>query len=169
MAARGIAVALLDAASDGSVRRYEDTHEVVRYVRSLDNVRVWLTGWSFGTVQAVDFAVELPPDESAGVVLFAPYTVPERASSLKLPVLVVYRPDDSLSAPVVDQLFDSLTAVPSKERVALPTDGVGCSLSGVPAAHSLPGNDADIIAATTGFIVKNSPKPATVIPSVEYY
>jgi hypothetical protein len=71
-ASRGFALALVDQTSDLKVRQFADIREVVRYMRSRDNVPTWIVGGSGSTMGALNFAVEFPIGEPLGVVIFSP-------------------------------------------------------------------------------------------------
>jgi hypothetical protein len=155
LAARGFALALVDQTSDAKVRQFADIREVVRYVRSRDNVPTWIVGGSGSTEGALNFAVEFPPDEPLGVVIFSPWKPDaSRAALVKRPTLIVYHREDALSAPYVDPLFDALTATPVKERIGLVGGGGGEECSG---HHLFMGLDAEFIAAVAAFIHKHNP------------
>ena len=59
-ASRGFALALVDQTSDLKVRQFADIREVVRYMRSRNNVPTWIVGGSGSTTGALNFAVEFP-------------------------------------------------------------------------------------------------------------
>jgi hypothetical protein len=149
-AARGLAVALVDQASDGGLRRYADVREVVRYVRSRANAPSWVMGGSASTSAALNFAVDLPPDEPMGLIIFSPVEPDlSRAALIERPALVVYHTGDFLAVPYADPLFNALSSVPAKERVALSggTDGGPCN-----GYHLFLDIDAAFVATVGGFI-----------------
>ena len=160
-AARGFAVALVDQASDGSIRQYADILEVVRYMRGRDNVPTWLVGISASTNAALNFAIDLPSGEPLGVIFASP-VAPDtsRAPLIKRPALVIYHPADSESVPYVNGLFATLGA-PVKSLVDL-SGGTnsGCGY------HLFAGLDAEFVAETASFIDKYNPTltppPATL-------
>jgi len=154
-ASRGFALALVDQTSDLNVRQFADIREVVRYVRTRDNVPTWIVGGSASTTAALNFAVEASLDEPLGVVIFSP-SKPDasRAAFVKRPTLIVYHREDALSGPYVDPLFDALTAAPVKERIDLVGGGGGEECGG---RHLFMGIDAEFIAAVAAFIHKHNP------------
>ncbi len=152
-ASRGFALALVDQTSDLRVRQFADIREVVRYMRSRNNVPTWIVGGSGSTTGALNFAVEFPLEEPLGVVIFSPWQPDvSRAALVKRPTLVVYHREDAGSMPFVEILFDALTAAPVKERIGLaggiPTDECG-------GYHLFRGIDAELVAAIAGFIEKH--------------
>jgi hypothetical protein len=155
--ARGFALAFVDRASDLKARQFTDIREVVRYVRSRDNVPTWIIGGSGSTMGALNFAVELPSDEPLGVVIFAVATI-LRGALVKRPTLVIYHRDDPGAAALpmkerVDSLFDSLTAAPMQERIELVG---GTKMDECGGYHLFRGIDAELVAAIVGFIDKNN-------------
>jgi hypothetical protein len=160
-AARGVAVALVDRASDLKVRQFEDIRAVVRYLRGRDDVPTWIMGGSGSTSAALGFAADYPPDEPLGVVIFSPAR-PDLsiASRVKRPALVVYHQDDSQSLPFVDPLFDALVAAPAKEREGLVGgNNYGCG------HHLFAGIDAEFVAAVIRFTRKHLPPRSPSIQS----
>jgi len=161
-ASRGFALALVDQTSDLKVRQFADIREVVRYVRSRDNVPTWIVGGSGSTMGALNFAVEFPIGESLGVVIFSP-SKPDvsRAALVKRPTLIVYHREDAGSVPYVDALFDALTAAPVKERIGLTGGGGGEECGG---RHLFMGIDALLVATIASFIDRYNrfPAPARV-------
>jgi len=164
LAARGIALALVDATLTGRVRQYADVHEVIRYVRNRDVAATWMMGWSASTTATANIAVDSPAGEVHGVIFFAPTGFAPRANLITGPTLVMYHTSDSQSVPFVDALFDTLAAASPRERVAFSGgDGGTCGF------HFISGFDADIVAALAGFIAKNSPAAVTAVRAIEYY
>jgi hypothetical protein len=154
LAARGFAVALVDQTSDLKVRQQADVREVVRFMRARDNVPTWIVGGSGSTNAALDFAVDLPPDEPMGVIIFSP-NKPDlvRATLVRRPTLVVFHSSDALAAPFVDPLFAALTSTPAKERIGLEGGSTGeCG-----GYHLFMGIDAEFVAAIAGFIDQHNP------------
>ena len=154
-ALRGFALALVDQTSDLKVRQFADIREVVRYVRSRDNIPTWIVGGSGSTMGALNFAVEFPLDEPLGVVIFSPWKPDaSRAALVKRPVLIVYHREDAFSVPYVAPLFDALAAAPVKERIALAGGGGGEECGG---HHLFMGIDAEFVAAVAAFIHEHNP------------
>lgn len=151
-AARGYAVALVDQASDGRIRQYGDILAVVEHLRARDKVPTWIVGGSASTIAALEFAVELPPGEPLGVVVFSPW-LPDLSlvARVKRPTLVVYHAADAPVLPRIGPLFDALSAAPVRERVALTGgSGEGCG------HHLFAGVEAEFVAAVAGFIDRHS-------------
>lgn len=153
-AARGFALALVDQTSDFKIRQFADVREVVRYMRTRDNVPTWIVGGSAATMGALNFAIELPIDEPLGVVIFSPWQPDlSQVSLVKRPTLIVYHRDDALSAPFVDALFDALTAAPVRERIGLAGGSTGGECGGY---HLFIGIDGELVAAIAAFIDKHN-------------
>lgn len=68
----GYAVALVDEASDHSTYNFEDLREVVRYMRTRNNVPTWLIGGSNSTAVIANLAIDLPGEDPAGTIFFSP-------------------------------------------------------------------------------------------------
>jgi len=153
-AARGFALALVDQTSDLKIRQQDDVRAVVRYMRGRDNVPTWIVGGSASTNAALDFAVDFPPDEPMGVIIFSPFK-PDlvRAAPMRRPTLLIFHSDDALAAPFVDPLFAALTSVPVKERIGL----AGGSTGECGGYHLFMGIDAEFVAAVAGFIDQHNP------------
>jgi hypothetical protein len=153
-AARGIALAFVDQASDGKIRQYADIREVVRYVRGRDNVPTWIVGGSGSTTAALDVAVEFPLDQPLGLVIYSPSN-PDvaRAALVQRPTLVLFHADDALAAPFVDPLFRALTSAPAKERIGL----VGGNTGDCGGYHLYMGIESLFVAAVAGFIDRHNP------------
>jgi len=81
-AARGLALGLVDRASDGSVQTYADVLEVLRYMRSRDDVPIWLVGGSSATLPLLQFATTYPSGEPLGLLVFSPGPVGAAAASV---------------------------------------------------------------------------------------
>lgn len=153
-AARGFALALVDQTSDGKVRQFADVREVVRYVRSRDNVPTWIVGGSAATMAALEFAIELSLDEPLGVVVFSPWKPDaSRAALVKRPTLIVYHREDTVSKPYVEPLFDALTAAPARDRIGLAGGTMTDECGGY---HLFRGIDDDFVATIAGFIVRHN-------------
>jgi len=152
-AARGISVALVDRTSDGQIRQLVDVREVVRYMRTNDDVPTWIVGGSASTVAALTIAAELPADEPLGVVVFSPNVPnPAVAPRVKRPVLVVYHRDDAPYVPMVGPLMEALTAASVRERIELSGgSNEGCG------HHLFTGIEGPFVESVAGFILKNSP------------
>jgi hypothetical protein len=130
-AARGFGVALVDRTSDFHVWQYADVLEVVRYVRGRDNVPTWIIGGSSSTGPVLDFAVDLPPEQPLGVVVFSPDRVNAADAALvKRPTGLVYHSGDPYQhAPA---LFAALTSAPVKQSIGLSGGSnadCGCSIT----------------------------------------
>jgi hypothetical protein len=165
----GFAVALVDAASDGSTYNFSDVLEVIRYVQARDNVPTWLIGGSTSTAAIANVAVKLPIDMPAGVIFFSPTPPTSQVALIKRPTLVLYNTiDPQQFGPV---LFAALTSAPVREQVSL--TGGSNSNGGCGIYHLFIGLDAEFLAATTGFIDKYNSmlgggSPQTAV-AVEYY
>ena len=151
--ARGFALALVDQTSDAKIWQYADIREVVRYMRARDNVPTWIVGGSASTMAALNFAVDFPPDEPMGVIIFSPGESDlSRAARIKRQTLIVFHSEDAPSAPFVDPLFDALNSAPARERIRL----MGGSNGDCGGHHLFMGIDAEFVAAVAGFIDKHN-------------
>lgn len=152
-AARGISVALVDRTSDGQVRQFVDVREVVRYLRTNDDLPTWIVGGSASTVAALTIAADLPADVPLGVVVFSPNIPdPKVALRVKRPVLVVYHRDDPPVLPMASLLWDALASAPARERIELSGgSNEGCG------HHLFAGIDGPFVEAVAGFILRNNP------------
>jgi hypothetical protein len=163
----GFAVALVDAASDGSTYDISDVLEVIRYMQARDNVPTWIIGGSSSTAAIWSLAINLPVDMPVGVIFFSPdHPNISQVALIKRPTLVVYHALDAQQFGAA--LFVALTSAPVREVVSL----IGGSNGGC-GYHLFNGLDAEFLAATTGFIDKyNSAtgggSPQTAV-AVEYY
>ncbi|HEV8553555.1 MAG TPA: hypothetical protein VGR65_09250, partial [Casimicrobiaceae bacterium] len=163
----GFAVALVDAASDGSTYNFSDVLEVIRYMQGRDNVPTWVIGGSSSTAAIANLAVNLPIDSPVGVIFFSPGNfAASQAALIERPTLVVYHTLDPQQ--FGSALFVALTSAPVRELVILNggSNG-GCGY------HLFNGLDAAFLAATTGFIDKyngtlGGGSPQTAV-AVEYY
>jgi hypothetical protein len=153
-AARGIALAFVDQTSDGRIRQYGDIREVVRYLRGRDRIPTWIVGGSGSTTAALDFAAEFPASEPLGLVVFSPSNPDlQTAARVRRPTLVLFHAEDTLSAPFVDPLFDSLKAAPARERIGLAGGNTGdCG-----GYHLYMGIENLFVAAIAGFIDRQNP------------
>jgi hypothetical protein len=164
-AARGIAVALVDRSSDGTVYDYNDVLAVVRHVRARDDVPVWFIGGSNSTRGVLNMVVNLPADIPAGAIFFSPQLPAASILAQDVrPTMVVYHPLDDTQAG--EDLYALLTAAPIRQIVAL--EGGTTLVCGY---HLFSGLDAQFVAATAGFIenVTGVGPPTHTVPVVEYY
>lgn len=163
----GLAVALVDAASDGTTYNFSDVLEVIRYMQARDNVPTWVIGGSSSTPAISNLAVNLPIDSPVGVIFFSPALPTSQVPLINRPTLVVYHsldPDQFGSA-----LFAALTSAPVKERVVFTGGNNNGACGGY---HLFEGIDAAFVAATTGFIDKYNASlggGAAGSIAVEYY
>ena len=162
----GFAVALVDAASDGSTYNFSDVLEVIRYMQGRDNVPTWLIGGSSSTAAIANLAVNLPIDSPVGAIFFSPERPTSQVTLIKRPTLVVYHTLDP--GQFGSAFFVALTSAPVRELVSLTGGNAGgCGY------HLFNGLDAAFLAATTGFIDKyngtlGGGSPQTAV-AVEYY
>ena len=165
-AARGFALALVDRASDGSVRTYDDVLAVVRYMRARDDVPTWLVGGSSATLPLLQFATGYPAAEPLGLVVFSPDPVARAtASPVVRPIAIVYHPADPFQYAAA--LYSALTSAPVRQGIEL-TGGTssGCGY------HLFAGLDAEFVTAVSGFIATHGPSlvpGATVATAIEFY
>ena len=166
----GFAVALVDAASDGSTYNFNDILEVVRYMQGRDNVPTWVIGGSSATAAIWNLAINLPIDMPAGAIFWSPGSpFTSQVALIKRPTLVVYHAHDPQQ--FGPALFAALTSAPVREQVSL--IGGSNGTCGAPGYHVFNGLDAEFLAATTGFINKYNSTLGPVSPqtavAVEYY
>lgn len=162
-----IAIAFVDASTDGSVRNTADLLAVVNYMQSRDNVPVWIIGGSSSTGAVLKMALSLPAEMQVGVIFFSPELLDAAASAQNTrPTLVVFHVDDNLQAG--DDVYARMTAAPVKE-LAMLTGGnpQGCGY------HLFNGIETKFSNATVGFIEKVSSTywlaSGSVVPAVEFY
>ena len=135
----GFAVALVDAASDGSVYDFSDV---------LDNVPTWVIGGSAATAAIWTLANHLPTDAPVGAIFWSPGSpVISQVALIRRPTFVIYHQLDTGQSG--SAFFAALTSAPVREQVSF-TGGsnAGCGY------HLFNGLDAEFVAATTGFIDK---------------
>jgi hypothetical protein len=147
-AARGIAVAFVDQASDFAKYQYADILEVAQYMRVRDGVPTWMSGGSASTKSAINFAVSFPAEDPLGLVVFSPSPFDAaRASLVQRPALVIVDAGDATAKG--GALHAALTSAPVNELVTLfgGTDA-GCGY------HLFNGVEAEFAAAVAGFIDK---------------
>ena len=158
LADRGFAVASVDQTSDGKVRRFIDVQEVVRHVRAVDPVPVWVVGGSAGTASVADLAINLPASDPTGAIFYSPQQLdPTQGALITRPAMVIFHPQDP--GQFSGQVFAALTSAPVKERIGL----TGGSNTGFCGYHHFVGIDAALVDAIAGLITKynNSfPPPA---------
>jgi hypothetical protein len=118
LADMGIASALVDKASDGSVYGFENVAAVVRWVQQQANVPVWIVGGSASTNPAAEIVNKLPVDDRIGAVFFsADNPKPTVAAQVARPALVIYNTLDTYQR--ATSFFASLSSAPIKKLVAL--------------------------------------------------
>jgi hypothetical protein len=148
---RRFAVALVDMTSAGGTYNFADISKVVNYVRSIDNVPVWVAGGSASTAIAVTLTANLPSDIPVGGLIFSPNPFSTSvANSIRRPTFVIYHSGDT--GQVGAQLYAALTgATPRGVSVLSGGSNAGCSF------HLFQGLDTEFVNATTDFMTRNSP------------
>lgn len=150
LAEGGIAVALVDVASDGSRDRFEYVSEVVRYMQERANVPVWIAGGSSSTNPAADIASRLPVDMAVGALFFsADIPDPTMTLRVKRPSLVIYNPADV--AQDAADFYAALVAAQVKDIVAL--DGGSAAQCGY---HTFQDQEAQFTASVGNFITSHA-------------
>jgi hypothetical protein len=146
---RGIAVALIDATSAGSVYEFDNVLAVVREVRRRDNAPVWIIGGSASTNAVAFTAASLPSDIPAGVIFMSPGRPSATVSTITRPAAVVYHTGDSTAFGSL--MYNALTAAVVRDRQAI-TGGTnsGCGF------HLFNGTEAEFVEATAGFITRHN-------------
>ncbi len=146
----GMALALVDATSAGTVRDFNDVLEVVRYMQSRHNVPTWVIGGSSSTSAVGNLGANLPSEIPGGVIFFSPDRPASNIGSIRRPTLVINHSLDS------DQfgsaMFNALTAAPVRERAVFSGGSSGgCGY------HLFNGVEAEFAAAIISFVVKYNP------------
>ncbi len=142
----GIALALMD-----SVPGLDQVVAVDAYMRARHPVPSWIAGGSSATAAVAFLTASAPATMATGAIFYSPgrLTAAEM-SPITRPAAVITNPSDVLSSGTA--LFNGLTGTPVKERISLPggTDTPPCGV------HLFNGQDAEFIAAVTGFIARNN-------------
>jgi len=149
-ASMGIAVGLVDAASDLSVYRYANVAAAVRYAQQQADVPVWVVGGSASTNPAAAIVNMLPQSDRIGAAFFSP-DVPTAviAGAVRRPSLVIFNPADVAQAATA--FYAALTSAPVKQLVRL-TGGVstGCGY------HLFQGQETAFANGVAAFIAANN-------------
>jgi hypothetical protein len=155
--ARGIAVAFVDQTSDHFMYQFADIREVARYMRSHDNVPIWITGGSNSTQTTIDFAAMYPPEGPLGFVSFSPVVFdPEKAALVRQPTLVIVDRGDAVADG--GSLNAALTGTTVKELIALGGgSNAGCGY------HLFNGVEAQFVASVAGFIDRHNAETGPVL------
>jgi hypothetical protein len=148
---RRIAVALVDTTSAGGFYNFSDINKVVNYVRSIDNVPVWVAGGSASTSILLALIANLPADLPVGGLVFGPTPFSTSvANSIRRATLVIYHSGDN--GQVGPQLYAALTgATPRGVSVLSGGTDTACGY------HLFQGLDTEFVTATTDFMTRNSP------------
>ena len=147
LAARGIAVVLIDAASNGSVGDFGDVLAVVREVRRRDTVPLWVSGGSASTGSAALAAANLPADIPGGVLFVSPQRPNASVPRITRPAGVIYHTGDDFAFGSL--MFNALTSAVARERQSI-SGGInaGCGF------HLFNGTEAALVEATVGIITR---------------
>lgn len=146
----GVAVALVDAASDRSVYGVTNVMAVVRWAQQQAEVPVWISGGSSSTNPAAAIANELPAGDRIGAVFFSP-DVPLKpiVKQVQRPALVIYNATDPAQAAAA--FYAALTAAPVKKLDALSGNSdTGCG------THLFEGLDVEFATRIGAFIAANN-------------
>ena len=170
-AERGIAIALVDKTSTGSVYNVIDILEVVRHVRGQHNVPTWIVGGSNATETVFLVANNLAGSGSLGGIVFtSPASLlPSQLASITRPTQVIYHNGD-VGGHAAGTVYNGLTAASARDVVAL-TGGVNGSCGGAQGNgfHLFQGLDTQFVAAAGNFIQQNSPATGVTSRAVEFY
>jgi hypothetical protein len=149
LADMGIAVALVDAASDFTIYRYANVSAVVRYAQQQADVPVWVSGGSASTNPAASIVNMLPQSDRIGAVFFSTDNPSASTGAVRRPSLVIFNPSDTGQA--ATSFYAALTAAPVKQLVRL-SGGVntGCSY------HLFQGQEAAFASSVATFIAANN-------------
>lgn len=161
LAARGIAVALIDATSAGSVGDFADVLAVIREIRRRDAVPVWISGGSASTGSTALAAASLPADIPGGVIFVSPDRPNARVPQITRPAGVIYHAGDASA--FGNLMYNALTSAVVRERQAI-TGGLdqGCGF------HLFNGTEAALLDATVGMITRmNSATTASGEPNFQ--
>jgi hypothetical protein len=168
-AASGVAVALLDQASDGSVADPIDVQNVVRFLQAAADVPTWIVGISAGIQGVVANAQRLPEDIHVGFFALNPDAVdPTVAGAITRPFMVVIHQDDANGGVA---LFSSLTRAVVRDIAVL--DGGSTTVCNGLGHHVFGGQDEQLLATIRGMMDKHAnrfpPPPPAVATAVEFY
>ena len=158
LAAGGIAVALVDAASDRSIYRVANVAAAVRYAEQQVGGPVWVAGGSSSTNPVSAVVNALAPGEHIGAIYFSPDVPDVATASVRRPALVLYNPADAAQSAA--SFFAALTNSPTKQLVQLSGGvGTGCGF------HLFQGQEAALEDTIAAFIGANN--GATVMASLD--
>ena len=168
---RGIAIALVDKTSAGSVYNVLDILEVVRYMQAQHNVPTWIVGGSAATDTVFLVANNLAGSGSLGGIVFTSPAnlLPSQLASITRPTQVIYHVGD-VGGHSASSVYNGLTAAPVKDIVAL-NGGVNGSCGGAQNGfHLFQGLDTQFVQAAGDFIQNNSaPSGPSAALAVEFY
>jgi hypothetical protein len=159
----GFAVALVDAASDGSVNEFDDVLQVIRSMQARDGVPTWLIGGGSSAAAVLDLAANLPLAAPVGAIFYsAQHVDASRASSLRRPAQVVTH--ELVDAAAAAALYDALANAPARQRAVIAGgDAGGCGHA------SFEGALVAFVAATTSFIERNSASMMVAAPDLDQH
>jgi hypothetical protein len=161
-AERGIATVLVN-----DLYRMSDVEEIMRQVRSRDAIPTWIASGSASTDYLVGMAARLPAGIPLGVMFgFTGSFHAPTAAQIRRTTVIIHHVSDVGHTGI--QLYNSLTAAPYRERVAL----TGGSDSGC-GYHLLEGLDAVYVDTVAGLMDKYrntlASAPMAGVTAVEFY
>lgn len=172
---QGLTVAVVDVPSDRlegrgligfrqSPQHMQDIAAVMRHLRQLTPVPVWLVGTSLGSVSAAAAAIQIREDGPQGIVLTSSVVNPGfqgnlpslRLGEIRVPTLVVHHELDECKESLfkdVPPLIAGLRAAPRKELIAVrgggPPKGDPCEPWGY---HGYPGLESRVVISIADWI-----------------
>lgn len=172
--ARGFATAVLSPPNGMSLLGYRHTKEYAAvigqaagFLRSRENVPIWLVGISQGTTAAIGAAARLP-DGIAGVVIMSPVTGRSSAGEtlfdsepdrVAVPVLIVVNGGDTCPASppaAAKAIGDALASAPHKEVLALESAALRGHPCGGEAPHGFWGIEPETVERVAEWIIARS-------------
>lgn len=146
LAAQGIAVVLVDQASDGTVWGVDNISTVIAWARRQADVPVWISGGSASTISAATIVNVQPDTDRVGALFFSPgKPIRSAVGRITRPTLVAYNRADGLQW--AEPFYAALTSTSVKALVGLPgTTNGGCT------AHLFEGLDHELASTISTFI-----------------
>lgn len=161
---QGIALAVVDATSNGEVLQLDALMSVFRYVQTQTSSPIWVNGTSGSTAAAGNLTVRLQSEAlGVGGVIFASPTRPSPSVTAQItrPALVVFHSDDTNQ--FGNLMYNALTASTLRERVVFS----GGTPGGCDGPHLFNGLDAEFTQAVSNF-VRSAPQSAVTRSAFDY-
>jgi hypothetical protein len=150
---RGFAMAFVDQDSAGVVFNPVDITAVMRYLRSRDNIPVWVTGGSASTPITLFMGANFPADIPGGIAVISPGPFAASvANAVRRPALVISHAQDDAAIPYAGPLYNALSsATPRGQATLFGGSSAGCGY------HAYQNLDAEFVEATSAFVKANNP------------